>query len=199
MDYKYIEQLLERYWQCETTIEEENILKAFFSQKELPENLLRYRSLFAYEKEAAEKEVLGDDFDARILAFVENEESQEDAGKSIRMEPLRVKARPIRLRDRLMPFFKAAAVVAVIVTLGNAAQFSFNDGKAQQEDEINYANYKDTYTDPSRAYDKVENALELVSEGFCQASTDSTDGIQPSVGIPVESKTGTDNDSTKRQ
>ena len=25
MDYKYIEQLLERYWQCETSLEEEGI------------------------------------------------------------------------------------------------------------------------------------------------------------------------------
>ena len=35
MDYRYIEQLLERYWQCETSIEEERILKAFFSQDEV--------------------------------------------------------------------------------------------------------------------------------------------------------------------
>ena len=32
MDYKYIEQLLERYWACETTLEEEQILRAFFLQ-----------------------------------------------------------------------------------------------------------------------------------------------------------------------
>ena len=32
MDYKYIEQLLERYWKCETTLEEEEILRMFFSQ-----------------------------------------------------------------------------------------------------------------------------------------------------------------------
>ena len=30
MDYKYIEQLLERYWNCETSLEEEQILRAFF-------------------------------------------------------------------------------------------------------------------------------------------------------------------------
>ena len=32
MDYKYIEQLLERYWQCETSVEEESELRAFFSK-----------------------------------------------------------------------------------------------------------------------------------------------------------------------
>lgn len=27
MDYKYIRQLLDRYWKCETTLEEEEILE----------------------------------------------------------------------------------------------------------------------------------------------------------------------------
>ena len=30
MDYKYIEQLLERYWEGETTLQEEAILRTFF-------------------------------------------------------------------------------------------------------------------------------------------------------------------------
>ena len=36
MDYKYIEQLLERYWNCETSTEEEQILRIFFQQKAIP-------------------------------------------------------------------------------------------------------------------------------------------------------------------
>ena len=31
MDYKYINQLLDRYWKCETSLEEEEILRTFFS------------------------------------------------------------------------------------------------------------------------------------------------------------------------
>ena len=54
MDYKYIEQLLERYWAAETSLEEEDILRAFFSQKEIPAELEQYRTLFVYE--ATEKE-----------------------------------------------------------------------------------------------------------------------------------------------
>ena len=49
MDYKYIEQLLERYWQCETSLQEESILRSFFSQEEVPAELQQYKALFTYE------------------------------------------------------------------------------------------------------------------------------------------------------
>lgn len=162
MDYKYIEQLLERYWQCETSLEEERILQAFFSQKEVPAELQRYRDLFACREEMMRAETLGDDFDARILSATGNGGEQ----------PV-VKARTITMRRRLMPLFKAAAVVAILVTLGNAAQLSYEDGDTAG-DEINYAGYKDTFNDPEMAYDKVQNALELVSEGIMQAERTDT-------------------------
>ena len=70
MDYKYIEQLLEKYWDCQTSIEEEQILKYFFRQKEIPAHLLQYKAVLAcLEKEQDLK--LGDDFDERILAEIE--------------------------------------------------------------------------------------------------------------------------------
>ena len=110
MDYKYIEQLLERYWQGETTLQEETILKTFFSQPDIPENLRKYSALFTYEAEKAEG--LGDDFDARML---------EMTGEA-------PKAKTVTLTSRLMPLFKAAAIVAIVLTLGNAAQAPWNYG-----------------------------------------------------------------------
>jgi len=69
MDCKYIEQLLERYWQCETSLEEEAQLRAFFNGSDVPEHLLRYKDLFVYQQ--LQQEVgLGADFDARVLAEV---------------------------------------------------------------------------------------------------------------------------------
>ena len=47
MDYKYINQLLDRYWKAETSLEEEEILRAFFSQDELPAELKPYKALFS--------------------------------------------------------------------------------------------------------------------------------------------------------
>jgi hypothetical protein len=116
MDYKYIEQLLERYWQGESTLQEEDILRAFFSQPDIPDYLQKYQPLFTLEKD----EVLGDDFDARILGMIGEEEP---------------KAKIVTLTSRLMPLFKAAAIVAIILTLGNAAQAPWNYGWDNPKDE----------------------------------------------------------------
>ena len=71
MDYKYITQLLDRYWNCETSLEEEAILRTFFSQKDVPTELLPYKDLFTYEANEKKAEVLGDDFDQKILSMIE--------------------------------------------------------------------------------------------------------------------------------
>jgi len=41
-----IHQLLERYWQCETSLEEERLLMDFFTGDSVPEELKVYQSLF---------------------------------------------------------------------------------------------------------------------------------------------------------
>lgn len=134
MDYKYIEQLLERYWECTTSLEEENILRTFFRQKDVPASLLQYKALFTYEQTQKEEEVLGEEFDRKMMEMIN--------------EPTTVKARTIRLTQRLMPLFKAAAVVAIILTLGNAAQVAFN-----QEDpyDMNMAEVQQPSEGPSVA------------------------------------------------
>ena len=73
MDYKYINQLLDRYWKGETSLEEEEILRAFFSQDELPAELKPYQALFSYEMGEAKQEALGDDFDQKMMAMIEEE------------------------------------------------------------------------------------------------------------------------------
>lgn len=147
MDYKYIEQLLERYWQCETSLEEESELRAFFSKEEVPVHLLRYKDLFVYQQ--AQRETgLGEDFDERILAQIER--------------PV-VKAKRLTLSGRFMPLFKAAAVVALMLSLGNVAQHTFFANEAL---DYNYDAYTDTYDDPEVAYKKVSSALMILSEGI---------------------------------
>ena len=122
MDYKYVNQLLERYWKCETSLEEENILRTFFSQDELPAELEPYKSLFAYELSETKNEALGEEFDQKMMAMIEDEYTKEPN-----------KAKVVSLTERLKPLFKAAAVVAIFLTLGNAAQVPFQEDSQNVE------------------------------------------------------------------
>ena len=154
MDYKYIEQLMERYWNAETTLEEERILRAFFSQDNLPAEMEQWRPLFAPEQEMP---TLSDNFDARILAMIEDEKSDKDA-------PLAVKAQEVKLTQRLMPLFKAAAVVAIILTLGGALQAPWDKSWNAPVEE--YAIYQaDTVdvTSPIQAENTVDKAVDSTS------------------------------------
>lgn len=111
MDYKYIEQLLDRYWQCATSPEEESILRAFFSQKEMPAELEKYKSLFVYENAQA-KLHLDESFDERVLAAagIAEEEEEKPSTKV-------VKIGHVTLATRLRPLFRAAAAVAIVTLL----------------------------------------------------------------------------------
>lgn len=48
MELKLVEQLLEKYFQGETTIAEEKQLKAYFSSNDVAPYLAKYQSLFGY-------------------------------------------------------------------------------------------------------------------------------------------------------
>ena len=115
MDYKYIEQLLERYWECQTTLEEEAILRNFFHQEDVPASLLPYRQFFNEQDEMAE-EHLGKDFADKMLRLVGEE------------TPVHVcKARRLTFMRRLRPFYRAAGLIAILLTIGNAAHQSFSE------------------------------------------------------------------------
>ena len=115
MVYKYIEQLLERYWECQTTLEEEAILRTFFRQEDVPASLLPYRQLFIEEDEMAE-ERLSEDFQDKMLRLVGEE------------APTHVcKARRLTFMRRVRPFYRAAGLIAILLTIGNAAHHSFTN------------------------------------------------------------------------
>ncbi len=145
MDYKYIEQLLDRYWACETTLEEEAILRKFFAQADIPAHLLCYRDLFAAEEEMKEPQ-LSEDFDQRVMAAINRPTAQ---------------AAKMTFAQRLRPFYQAAAVVAILLSIGMAAQQGFQHSDAE---DINFAQTatEDTailFTDMPEPLQQTEAAL----------------------------------------
>ena len=165
MDYRYIEQLLERYWAAETTQEEERTLQTFFAQPDVPAHLARYKALFDYERAQASVG-LDESFDERLCALAEKESAPANPRRTT-------------LRYHLKPYFGAAASVALICFLGFSAYSLFEENKKPVGWDYNSATYTDTYENPETAYDESVEALKLIKDGLNTAVADSV-GIHDS-------------------
>jgi hypothetical protein len=153
MDYKYIEQLIESYFACTTTLQEEQILRSFFSQEEVPAHLAQYAALFNYET-VAKEDVLGEDFDERMMAQIET---------------TKPKARIVKMATRhVTPFFKAAAVVAMALTIGRAAEHAIGEQEAEEKSNM-------VAVDPYIKTSDVQQTIRVkdVSQAEMKATNDS--------------------------
>lgn len=159
LDYKYIEQLLERYWQCETTLEEEQILHSFFSQGNVPAHLNQYAELFAYENQS-KAECLDDSFKQKMMDMVEEEPA--------------VEAKVITLTQRFAPVMKAAAVVAVALTIGNVAE------RAMRENSVKDASGAPVVADTYTRTDDIMATIKVIdqNQSAAMAKADSVKTMQ---------------------
>lgn len=130
MDYKYIEQLLDKYFEAQTTLEEEQILRAFFAQENVPVHLVTYRDFFTLQTFGKNAESLSENFDKKILSMISEETPTAET------EPKHVVARKVSLNKRLRPFYKAAACVAVVLAIGQAAQMPYYKSEAEQQESL---------------------------------------------------------------
>lgn len=124
MDYKYIEQLIERYFQCETSLQEEQILRAFFAQNDVPEALGEYAPMFrGFEVEA--ELGLDESFDQKMLAMIGEAETESKVVKLNAQGGVHRNAVAQNNSQRssvFAPFFRAAAIVACVLTIGGATE-----------------------------------------------------------------------------
>jgi hypothetical protein len=158
MDYKDVEQLLERYWLCETSLEEENQLREFFLGDNIPEELEQYREVFVYQS-VLQKAEMSADFEERLYAAIDK-------------PPFKIKK--TSFINGIAPLFRAAVFVGVFILVNNLVQHSFfkNDNDIP---DYNYDDYKDTHTDPEVAYKKVSSALMIPSEELKDSTVQKVD------------------------
>ena len=157
MDSKQIEKLLERYWACETSVEEERQLRCFFNSQDVPTHLQHYKDLFAYQ-EFLQDDHLGKDFDERLLKQVE--------------VPV-VKAKSVSIFTRLAPIMRAVAAIALLLALGNLVerslledfhQMAVNDTIGQQVTSPSVALGNDAESVDQQAIDSLNLTLMPVEQ-----------------------------------
>ena len=149
MDYKYIEQLIERYFACETTLQEEQILRSFFSQEDVPVNLQQYAEIFRYESSLSH-ECLGDEFDAKMMLLIEKESGMNN--------------KIVSIRSRFAPLFKAAAIIAIVLTIGSAAEQSIGNRPDEGIEDV-------TAINPSIRKDNISAAIKVKDNTQAETQT----------------------------
>lgn len=147
MDSKDIEQLLEKYWNCDTSLEEEQQLRDFFKGNAIPESLTETASLFRFF-EAEKKKSLADSFDHAVTKEIRKRQG----GKIISLGWVQIA--------------RIAAGVLVVV----AATYFIRQEvrKAYPEEEA----IVDTYSDPQLAFEETKKALMMIGKGFGKAKSE---------------------------
>lgn len=140
MKYKEIEILLEKYYEGETTISEERILKDFFAQDDIPAHLLEHKPFFNFQ--VGEVRITMPDFDIEKIAGSEAQEP-----KVIRMST-----------GRRTILYVTSIAASLLILIGIAYTFQTNIFNRQLSKQST-----GEITDPVLAYEQAANALMLVS------------------------------------
>lgn len=142
MDSNRIDELLSKYWNCESSLEEEQTLREYFKGREIPEQLKETAALFRYFEEHKKKALNDTAFDNSVMEKVKSPKE----GKLVRL---------------LYNSMRIAAGVAVLVV---ATWLVRNEVRKSTPQAV-----VDTYDDPKLAFEETKKALQMISKSFGNA------------------------------
>lgn len=140
MDSKEIGQLLEKYWNCETSLEEEQLLRNYFNGPQVADQLKEAAELFRFF-EMERRRTLGADFDLNIERTVKRSDRK---GKVVSM----------------VRWIQVARIAAGVLVVAAAGYFIKTEVDKKNEGNI---------TDPKVALEETKKALMLISKSFGKA------------------------------
>lgn len=158
MNNNHIYKLLEKYWNCETSVQEEKELQYFFSISEIPEDLLQYSSLFTFINKEQTISISKDFEDNLLKAIEQNEKNESQSSK---------KYITIKI---FTPLLRVAASILLIFGLGISIFFVVRQN--------NKPKFVETYQDPNAAIKHATFALQKLSDAIRLSETASMQTIQ---------------------
>lgn len=138
MDSKQIEELLAKYWNCETSVEDEQALREYFAREKADDNLKEVAAIFRYFDQQRQTEIHDAAWDGRIRDLAKPR--QATMGRFVR-NSLRI----------------AAGILVLMV----AVWFVRSEIRQRTPQEL-----VDTYSDPELAFEETKKALLMISKGF---------------------------------
>jgi hypothetical protein len=139
MDSDKIEVLLNKYWNCETTVEEEQQLQDYFRSASVPEQLKETAVLFQYFDEQKHKSLTEASFDSSVIRKI-------NAPKKGKVTSL------------LYNSMRIAAGIIVLIVAVWLVRMEVRETTPQE--------MEDTYDDPKMAFEETKKALMMISKSF---------------------------------
>ena len=150
MDSKKIEALLEKYWSCETSLEEEQILKEYFLSKDVDEEFSNSSVLFQYYSKEKKKQAEHILSDKDIMNLVQSEGDKRTAGETKKDN------------QHYLPKFGMLSKIAAVLVIGISITFYVYREQVKEEAVASILQ-TDTYEDTQKAYEETMKALALIS------------------------------------
>ena len=151
MDYKNINHLLEKYWEGETSLQEEETLQQYFNQNNVAPQLEQFKPLFQYFKEEQDV-MISDDFEKRLLKQIEKEQ----------------KVVPAKVRK--LSWMTSIRTIAAVGIMLMGAVFIFQNIEPEEKDV--WAKYE--VQDEQEAIEATRAALALLSGKMKKGSKKAT-------------------------
>jgi len=185
MDYSEISALVNKYWEGETTLEEEALLRKFFSTHthSLPADLQEAAPLFQYFEDEAIKEWPAADLPELLPAPLHEIKTGHNGAQVSwsAADPDNIPENQTATRDTLVPlpattdnrakiirvspwqnWMKYAAVLLMAVGIGyGGKQFLVKQATIQQQ-----LVQKDSFEDPEKAFAETQKALQLLAKNL---------------------------------
>lgn len=143
MDSNSLNELLNRYWSGETSLDEEQRLRDYFSKGDLADEWKETAALFRYFAENKKKSLTDITFDRRVADSI---------GKSPK------KGTVVRF------FYNAGRIAAGVAVVMVATWFIRTEVRKSTPVEV-----VDTYDDPKLAFEETKKALMMISKSFGSA------------------------------
>jgi len=139
MDFNNMEELLKKYWNCETTLEEEKQLREFFGGNNIPDQWKDTAALFQYFEETKKKSLNDLAFEGQVMRKVNGPKQ----GMLVKL---------------VYNAMRIAAGLAVVIA---ATWFIRKEVRETAPQAV-----VDTYDDPKMAFEETKKALLMISKSF---------------------------------
>lgn len=164
VDNTYIDNLLERYFQAESSPEDESTLRQYFLKEDVDPRHQYVRPIFIWAQ-SEQSHHISSDFEGKVME--------------------RIRKEPATLPTSLWIRYRRAVAIAASLAILIFAVWWMTTPKFFVHESANAALAEDTFQNPEEAYREFEAALALIAQAMQQGENITFESVSPTSELDV--------------